>query len=66
MAEAQGGSIGRWRGEVRERRERDGERQGEMERDEERSEEERESERKLLAPGALVTVSSIGPPDCQL
>lgn len=39
MAEAQGGSIGRWRGEVRERRERDGERQGEMERDEERSEE---------------------------
>ena len=28
--------------------------------------EERESERKLLAPGALVTVSSIGPPDCQL
>ena len=28
--------------------------------------EERESERKLLAPGALVTVSSIGPLDCQL
>lgn len=36
---------GRWRGEVRERRERDGERQGEMERDEERSKE-REGDRR--------------------
>lgn len=53
------------RGRKRGRREGGGEERWGAER-EGGEEEERESERKLLAPGALVTVSSIGPPDCQL